>query len=679
MIMRCSPVLAALAAMLTAPVFLPAGEEPRPRSGVDSTGFDLKVRPQDDFFRYVNGAWLAHTEIPSDRSRFGSFIILADKSEASLRRIIEDAAASHAAPDGSDTRKVGDLYRSFMDEQRVEMLDKKPIENEISAIAQIKDKKALQLEIARLQRDGVASLVGAFVSPDAKKSDTNILYLNQSGISLPDEAYYRDPRHKAIREKFVSHVEKMLSMIGMANPKKAAETVMALETEIARSHWDRVKNRDRLATYNKMDRAKLAELAPQIDWSSWLETLGAGSAEQVVVRQPSYLTGLSKVLESHSLDDFKTWLTWQVVSDAAPLLSNRFVKESFEFREKTLTGTPELRPRWKRGVRFVEAAMGEAVGKIFVEKHFPPAAKERMKELVKNLIEAYRENISNLEWMSPETRTKALAKLEKFNPKIGYPDEWRDYSGLKVSSTDLVENGRNAARFEFDWRMGKLKKPVDRKEWHMTPQTVNAYYNPSMNEIVFPAAILQPPFFDLNADDAVNYGAIGAVIGHEIGHGFDDQGSRSDGDGNLVNWWTEEDRKKFESRTRALIEQYSAFEPKQLPGQKVNGALTIGENIGDLGGLSIALKAYQRSLGGKPAPVIDGLKAEQRFFIGWAQAWRLKSRDAAMAQALATDPHSPAEFRCNGVVRNLPEFYQAFGVREGDKMWLAPTSRVRIW
>ncbi len=407
--------------------------------------------------------------------------------------------------------------------------------------------------------------------------------------------------------------------------------------------------------------------------------MGDLKVDEVVVRQPDYLKALSTILADTPLADLKAWLKWQVLTDAASLLSKQFVEEDFDFFQKTLTGSPEMKPRWKRGVAITETALGEAAGKLYVAKHFPPAAKERMKELVTNLIEAYRENIRSLDWMTAETRKRALEKLAKFTPKIGYTEKWRDYTKLEINPDDLVGNARRAASFEQARNFAKLGKPVDRQEWMMTPQTVNAYYNPSMNEIVFPAAILQPPFFDMNADDAFNYGAIGAVIGHEIGHGFDDQGSKFDGDGNMVNWWTDPDRKEFDSRAKKLIEQYNTYEPKQLPGQKVNGALTIGENIGDLGGLSIAYKAYRRSLKGHEAPVIDGLTGDQRFFIGWGLAWRAKFRDAELARRIATDPHSPAEFRCNGVLRNLPEFYAAFGVKEGDKLWLAPEHRVRIW
>jgi putative endopeptidase len=649
------------------------------RPGASHDGFDASVRPQDDFFRHVNGGWIARTEIPPDRAAFGSFYQLRDKSESNLREIIDLTAASTGSTEGSEARKIGDLYNSFMDEARAERLGKKPIEADLARVDAITDKAKLIPTIASFQREGGVGLFAGFVTNDSKKSDQYILYLNQSGLSLPDEAYYREARHASIRERFVAHVEKMFELAGIPDAKAEAARVMGVETALAKNHWDRVKSRDRTLTYNKMDRKALNSLSPGVDWNAWFTTFGDAKIDDVVVRQPDYFKAISKILDETPLADLKMWLKWHVLSEAAPYLSKPFVDEDFAFFQKTLTGAPEMRPRWKRGVSLVELALGEAVGKLYVAKHFPPAAKERMKELVANLIEAYRDNIRSLDWMSAETRKRALEKLAKFTPKIGYTEKWRDYSRLQIDRDDLVGNVRRAAAFEHARNLAKLGKPVDRQEWGMTPQTVNAYYNPSMNEIVFPAAILQPPFFDMNADDALNYGAIGAVIGHEIGHGFDDQGSKSDGDGNLTNWWTEPDRKEFESRAKKLIDQYSSYEPKQLPGQKVNGALTIGENIGDLGGLSIAYKAFRRSLKGKEPALIDGLTGDQRFFVGWALAWRNKSRDAEIARRLATDPHSPAEFRCNGVLRNLSEFYAAFGVKEGDKLWLAPEERVRIW
>jgi putative endopeptidase len=661
------------------PIVVRAADRAAARSGVDTSGFDTAVRPQDDFFRYVNGGWIARTTIPADRSAYGSFFALRDKSESNLRTIIEQMAATAGNPTGPEARKLGDLYASFMDEARANELGKKPAEADFARIDAITDKASLISTLALLQREGVTGLFGALVSNDFKQSDRHILYLDQGGISLPDESYYRDAKFKPIREKFVAHVEKMFELAGSADPKAAAARVMAVETGLAKHHWDRVKSRDRTLTYNKLDRKQLDALALGYDWTTWLKGYGVKPIDEVVVRQPDYFTAMAKLLDQVSLDDWKTWLKWQVLHEAAPFLSAPFVEEDFAFFSKTLTGTPEIRPRWKRAVEVVEKAMGEAAGKIYVAKHFPPEAKARMKELVANLIAAYREEIATLEWMSPETRKRALDKLARFNPKIGYPDKWRDYTSLEIRRDDLAGNVRGATAFEVDRRLAKLGQPIDRDEWGMTPQTVNAYYNPSMNEIVFPAAILQPPFFDMEADDAVNYGAIGAVIGHEIGHGFDDQGSKFDGAGNMINWWTDPDRKEFESRAKILIDQYNGFEPVQLPGQKVNGAMTIGENIGDLGGLSIAYEAYRRSLQGREAPVIDGLTGDQRFFIGWGQAWRSKYRDAELARRLATDPHSPPEFRCNGVLRNLSEFYAAFGVKDGDKLWLAPDRRVRIW
>ncbi len=670
-------------------VFIVAGFVPRSladdpkakvvRGGVPHEGFDTSVRPQDDFFLHVNGGWIAHTEIPPDRATFGSFFLLRDKSESNLRAIIDETAANTGSAAGSEARKIGDLYNSFMNEARADQLGKKPIEADLARVDAIADKSALIPTLASFQREGITGLFVAFVSNDSKKSDQYILYLNQSGLSLPDEAYYRDDKFKPIREKFVAHVEKMFALAGIPDAKAEAAKVMAVETALAKNHWDRVKSRDRTLTYNKMDRKALASLSPGLDWNVWFSAYGDAQIDDVVVRQPDYFKAISKVLDETPLPDLKAWLKWQILTEAAPYLSKPFVDEDFAFFQKVLTGSPEMRPRWKRGVALVELSLGEALGKLYVAKHFPPAAKVRMKELVANLIEAYRENIRSLDWMSAETRKRALEKLDKFTPKIGYTEKWRDYSKLQIDGDDLVGNVRRAAAFEQARNLAKLGKPVDRQEWGMTPQTVNAYYNPGMNEIVFPAAILQPPFFDMNADDALNYGAIGAVIGHEIGHGFDDQGSKFDGDGNMNNWWTEPDRKEFESRAKKLIDQYSSFETKQLPGLKVNGALTIGENIGDLGGLAIAYKAYRRSLKGKEPPVIDGLTGDQRFFVGWGLAWRGKFRDAELARHIATNPHSPYEFRCNGVLRNLSEFYAAFGVKEGDKLWLAPEQRVRIW
>jgi putative endopeptidase len=650
--------------------------DPEATSGIERKNFDTGVRPQDDLFRHVNGKWLDEAAIPSDRPAYGTIFELRDRAEKNARAIIEEAVKN---PSDADARKIADLFASFMNEARADKLGLQPIQPELDAITAIKDDSGVIRLSASLQRAGVQGLFSGFVGPDSKKSDQNIVYLNQSGLGLPDESYYRDPKYAALRKSYVAHVGRMFALAKIPDAEKKASQILAMETAIAKGHWDNVRSRDAEKTYNKMSRAQLKSNAKNLDLDAWFDAMGGKDVQEMVVRQPSFFTELAGVLTRFTLDDWKTYLTWRVLNSRAPLLSEAFVKEGFEFFGKTLLGTPEMEPRWKRGVTMVEGALGEAVGRLYVAKHFPPEARSRMKELVANLIEAYRVDIQALDWMSAETKTRALAKLAKFTPKIGYPDKWRDYSKLEIKSDDLVGNARRAAEFALQYQLDKLGKPVDKLEWNMTPQTVNAYYSAVRNEIVFPAAILQPPFFNLTADDAVNYGGIGAVIGHEVGHGFDDQGSKYDGDGNLSNWWSFEDRGEFEKRARMLISQYSAFEPRQLRGQKVNGALTVGENIGDLGGVTIAYKAYMLSLKGKEAPTLDGLSGPQRFFIGWAQVWRGKYRDAAMARMLATNPHSPPEFRCNGVLRNLSEFYDAFGVKEGDKLWLPPKDRVRIW
>ena len=675
--MRRTTAIAAIALVVAARGVATFADEPA-KSGVEGSAFDPAVRAQDDLFRHVNGKWLAESQIPSDRPADGAFFKLRDQAEADLRKIIEEAAKAgdSASP---DARKVGDLYASFMDEARANELKLSPIEGDLAAVRAIKDKAAFVPAMSSLQKTGVGGAFGAFVSTDDRKSDQYVVSMMQAGLGLPDESYYHDDKFAKIRDAYVAHIQKMFELAGLDDPKGSADAIMALETLLAKGHWDRVTSRDAIKTYNKFDREGLDKLAPGFDWDAWFSGFGAKGITEVVVAQPPYFTAMAEALDKEPIDSWKLWLTWNVLRSHAPLLSKPFVDESFDFYGRTLTGVPEQRPRWKRGVSAVEEVLGEAVGKLFVEAHFPPAAKEKMKKLVENLTAAYREDIQGLDWMGSETRAKALDKLAKFNPKIGYPDKWRDYSKLEIRRDDLVGNMKRSAEFEVAYQLAKLGKPVDRDEWFMTPQTVNAYYNPGMNEIVFPAAILRPPFFDMEADDAVNYGGIGAVIGHEIGHGFDDQGSKYDGDGNLKDWWTDADRKVFDEKAKKLIDQYGTFSPSQTPGQHVNGALTIGENIGDLGGLTIAHKAYMISLDGKEAPKLDGLTGPQRLFVGWAQVWRSKYRDAEITRRLATDPHSPPEFRCNGVIRNLQEFYDAFGVKEGDKLWLPADQRVRIW
>jgi len=649
-------------------------------SGIHSDDLDPAVRPQDDLFRYANGRWLERTEIPSDKARYGSFYILAEEAEKAVRAIIEEA---RSAPEGTEPRKFGDLYTSFMDEERIEQLGWRAVAEDLAAVEAVTDIPTFVAALGRLERAGVGGFMQAFVDNDPGDPERYLVFLEQAGIGLPDESYFREEKFADIRAAYRAHLERMLGMAGVADAAEAAQRVFDLETRIAAQHWDNVRCRDSVATYNPMTWQAATALAGEQaalleSWATALDVPEASFAE-VVVRQPSFLEGIAPLLAPELLDAWRDWLRWQVIRSSAPYLHSEVVEANFDFYGKTLTGTPELRARWKRAVSVVEGAMGEAIGKVYVERHFPEGAKVAMDELVANLVEAYRRSILDLEWMTDETRERALEKLAKFTPKIGYPVKWRDYSTLAIDPSDLIANVRAVAEFDFQRELGKIGKPIDRDEWFMTPQTINAYYNPGFNEIVFPAAILQLPFFDENRDAAANYGAIGAVIGHEIGHGFDDQGSQYDGDGRLTDWWTDDDKAAFQARTASLIAQYDALEPRQLPGHHVNGALTIGENIGDLGGLGIAWKAYLLSLEGAEPPVIDGLTGAQRFFLGWAQAWRTKLRDEEALRLLSIDPHSPAEFRCNQIVRNIDVFYSAFGVTERDALWLDPEDRVTIW
>jgi putative endopeptidase len=645
-------------------------------SGIPADDLDPAIRPQDDLFRHVNGRWLERTEIPADLARYGSFRILAEGAEKAVREIVEEAAS---APEGSEERKFGDLYGSFMAADRAEQLGSQPISQTLAAARAVSSIPELLETLGRLARLGIGGLYHLFVGTDPGNPERYLVFFEQAAISLPDESYYREERFGSVREAFAGHVQRMLELAGLPDADQAAQRVLALETAVAGHHWDNVASRDSEKTYNLFTWTDALSEGP--DLRGWLAALDprAGAFDEVVLRQPSFSAGLASLLTDEHLPAWRDWLCWQVIHSAAGYLSEAFVQENFDFYHRTLSGIPELPERWKRGVELVDDAMGEAVGRAYVGRYFPPMARERMDVLVANLIEAYRRSIEELEWMGADTRQRALEKLEKFTPKIGYPVRWRDYSRLSIDAGDLMANVRAAHAFELDRQLNKIGKPIDRDEWFMTPQTVNAYYAPGMNEIVFPAAILQAPFFDPDRDDAANYGAIGAVIGHEIGHGFDDQGSKYDGDGKLTDWWSAADRQAFDARTRSLIEQYNALAPKQTPDQHVNGALTIGENIGDLGGLGIAWQAYLVSLHGEEAPVIDGLTGAQRFFVSWARAWQMKSRDEEVIRLLAVDPHSPNEFRCNQIVRNLDEFYAAFGVGATDELWIEPAARVRIW
>ena len=650
-------------------------------SGIALQYVEQGVRPQDDFFEHLNGKWLKSVEIPADKSTWGAFHQLRDDTLPQLRAIIERAAADKNAAAGSEARKIGDFYASYMDEARLEQLGAAPLKKEMGQIAAIKNKAELPAQFAHLGRLGVNVPFVFFIHQDAKDSTKYVADLYQAGLGMPDRDYYLkqdDAKLADVRAKYQQHVEKMLALAGSKTAAADAKAIVALETELAKVQWTKVENRDPIKTYNKVEFSKLGAMAPGYDWSAWLKAAGLqGKADYLIVSQPTYLKGFTDVLNRTPLATWKAYLQFQTVNGYANYLSKAFVDQRFAFNGTTLAGIPELEPRWKRGVSTLEGSLGDAVGKLYVKEHFPAERKAHMEVLVNNLLAAYKDSIDTLDWMSPATKKEAQTKLAKFTPKIGYPNKWKGYTDLTVKRDDLVGNVMRSREVEYNRELNKLGKPIDREEWGMTPQTVNAYYNPELNEIVFPAAILQPPFFDAKADDAVNYGGIGAVIGHEISHGFDDQGSQYDGDGNMRNWWTEEDGKRFGEKTKALIAQYAAFSP--LEGYNVNGELTLGENIGDNSGLAIAYKAYKISLKGKTAPVIDGLTGDQRFYMGWGQVWRTKMREPAQIAQIKTDPHSPAQYRANGTLKNQPGFYEAFKVKAGDKMYLAPKDRVIIW
>ncbi|MEY4994952.1 MAG: hypothetical protein RLZ65_801 [Actinomycetota bacterium] len=651
------------------------------KPGLDLGAIKHEVKPQDDLFRHVNGRWLDETKIPDDQALYGSFHMLRDDSEFAVRDIIEEVAKD---PSPGVAQQIGDLYASFMDEDRIEKLGATPLEPGLERIKSLSNYAEYFQMIGAFERAGVSGLWGSYVDNDAGNPERYLVHLYQGGLGLPDKDYYTDEKYQEIRDAYLPHLTKMFELAGWsaADAAAAAKTVYGLEEQIAKVHWNRVDSRDAEKTYNLKTLAELKSLSGNILWSEYLAgaSLKPTLLDSNVVMMPSFFEGLSALLTDSNFEAFKLMMAMDLIRSYAPYLSTAFVDERFSFYGQKLTGQPMNRPRWKRAVALIEGGLGEAVGQLYVKKHFPAQSKTQMDELVSYLIKAYEQSIKNLDWMSEETKVKALEKLSKFNPKIGYPSKWKDYSSIEISRDDLVTNVANVSSWEFDYHANKIGAKIDREEWHMTPQTVNAYYNPGLNEIVFPAAILQPPFFSPEADMAMNFGGIGAVIGHEIGHGFDDQGSKYDGDGRLVSWWTEADRKAFEARTRSLIEQYNELSPAQLDDKyKVNGELTIGENIGDLGGLGIAWKAYLLWLGDREPEVIDGYTAQQRFLMAWAQCWRTLSRDEIAIQRLATDPHSPAEFRCNQVVKNLDIFYDAFDVSEGSEMYLKPEDRVVIW
>jgi putative endopeptidase len=648
-------------------------------SGIDLSGFDTGVRPQDDFFDYVNGKWVAETEMPADKARWGTFDKLRENAQKDVRDLVEEVSAATGAEPGSATQKIRDYYNAYMDAARANALGIDAIRSELDRIAAIDDMDGLFRAFTELGVYGVDSPLGAGIFSDMKDPETNVVYIVQSGITLPDRDYYLkdDEQFVAGRALYRQYVQRLFDLAGVAGGADKADALFNLERALAEVQWSREENRDPVKTYNRLTLPELEELAPNYRWRAAMDAAGIPEREFYVVRQPSFYEGASEILANTPLETWKDYLAFQTIDTFASILGDDFFQARFDFYDAGLSGIAEPEPRWKRAVNSINGTMGELLGQLYVDRHFQEEAKARMDVMIANLIEAYRQSISELEWMSEETRQQALLKLSKFTPKVGYPEDWRDYGALEVVAGDLAGNIRRAATFEYNRELDKLDKPVDKTEWFMTPQTVNAYYNPVWNEIVFPAAILQPPFFNVEADDAVNYGGIGAVIGHEIGHGFDDQGRQFDGNGNLRDWWSEEDAARFDERKNRLAAQYDGYEV--VDGMTINGQFTSGENIGDLGGLGIAYKAYRLSLEGREAPMIDGFTGDQRFFLGWAQVWRSKARDEETKRRLTTDPHSPAKFRANGAAVNVDAFYQAFEVQEGDGMYLPPEERVRIW
>ena len=653
-------------------------QEQQLSSGIVLENFDKSARPQDDLNQYVNGAWMEKTEIPDDRSSVGSFFDLRERNQERLHNIIEKSANMNAAA-GTNERKVGDFFNAYMDVETLNELGAKPIQSDLESINALDSYESVAEYFAHMSRMSTSIPFGFYVYPDAKDPQTNAMYVSQSGLGLPDREYYLsdEDKFKEFRTAYVEYISDVMEMAGVDNAKAAAERVLELETKLAEAQWTRVESRNADKTYNKMTASEVDELLGSFDFARYLKAADLNDVDNMIVSQPSYFEKLGEMFTDVDLQTWKDYLSFKVINDAASILSEDFSDRRFAFYGTTLRGIPEQEPRWKRGVDATNSVLGEVLGQVYVKEYFPPEAKEKMEGLIENLRAAYADSIQDLDWMTDETKEKALEKLAKFDPKVGYPNEWRDYSDLDISSTDLVGNYKAYAEFNYNEEIEKIGGPVDEEDWGMTPQTVNAYYSPVRNEIVFPAGILQPPFFDMNAEMAVNYGGIGAVIGHEMGHGFDDQGSKYDGEGNLNSWWTDADREAFDKRGKALSAQYSAYEP--IEGVNINGDLTLGENIGDLAGLTIAYKAYMKSLDGEQAPVMDGFTGPQRVFIGWAQVWRGKYREDAIRQQVLSDPHSPAEYRVNGTVVNVPAFYEAFDVKPGDELYVAPENRVTIW
>jgi putative endopeptidase len=643
--------------------------------GFDLSGMDRSVKPGDDFFKFANGKWAERTEIPADRVRYGNFNKLRELSENRMHAILEDAAAGRLAD--PDAAKIAAGYRAFMDEAAVEALDAKPLAPELAEIRKVQTKDDFTALMGKSNLSGFTSILPVFISIDAKAPTRYAVLTGTGGLGLPDRDYYLQPSFAEKKAKYEAYVAQLLTMIGWDKPAENAKAIVAFETQLAEASWTRVERRDRDKTYNPMTPAELAAYTPGFDWNRYLAGSGLPAVERIVVTTNTAFPKFARVYADTPLETLKPWQAFHLADNAAPYLSKRFVDANYAFRLKELAGQPEQQARWKRAASFMDGAIGESVGRVYVARYFPPESKAKMDALVGDVRTALRARIEKLDWMGPETKQRALEKLAKFTVKIAYPATWRDYAKLELKPDDLYGNVERAGAFAWRRQVARLNGPVDKAEWGMTPQTVNAYYNFANNEIVFPAAILQPPFFDPDADPAINYGGIGGVIGHEISHGFDDQGRKSDGDGVLRDWWTAEDNAKFKVQAERLGAQYSAFEP--LPGVRLQGGLTMGENIGDLGGLSLALDAYRASLKGKPAPVIDGLTGDQRVFLGWAQVWREKFRDEALRQQVVTGPHSPAYYRVNGTIRNIPGWYDAWNVQPGDQLYVPPEQRVKIW
>jgi predicted metalloendopeptidase len=644
--------------------------------GIDKQHMDPDVRPQDDLYRFVNGSWLEATEIPADKAETGSFTELGDRAEADLRAIIEEMASTDL-PHGGEEQKVGDFHRAYMNTELIARKGRYPLDAEMQRIDAISDRGALIRYLGHRQRFAFADPFGLSIQPDLRDSSRYLIYVWQSGLGLPDRDYYFDEGFSELRREYVEYIADLLSLAGLPDADEKAATIMALETRLAQAHWDKVRNRDPHETYNLYTIAGANALTPGFDWGAFLRPSGIEGERELILSQPSYVEAATSALADEAIDTWKTYLAYKLLDDAAPYLTGDYVQLNFEFHGRTLSGAEEIRPRWKRAVEDADIMLGEALGKVYVERHFPPEAGARMDAMIENLRKAFELSIEKLAWMGPETRAQAQEKLRKFTPKIGHPSRWRDYTSLAIRPDDLYGNIQRSLEFEFRRNVDKLGGPIDETEWFMTPQTVNAYYDATMNEIVFPAAILRPPFFDVDADDAANYGGIGAVIGHEFSHGFDDEGRKFDGDGNLRDWWVEADDERFQARAARLGEQYDGYHP--IDDMHVNGAFTMGENIGDLAGVTMAHRAYRLSLGGREAPVIDGFSGDQRFVMGWAQVWRTLCREDEMRRRLMVDPHSPGEYRANGTLINIDAFHEAFATRPGDGMWKAPDQRVRIW